>query len=646
MDPTVPSQPQARAASSLSKLEGMFEKAAKARQPLDVEWVLDAAFYCGQHYTEYNTKAGRFQEIPRKHAKDESPRPVANKIYSLTMDSYASARSHDPAVELLPTNADAMEIANARVGQAWLDHIASPTQAGWATRRDQALFWTSLCGEGWLKWTIDAEAKRPKIEACSPLEIYPDPTPASYLDCRWIIHSRGMDPEDVYDIFGIELEAAELDPQDVLKQKILREIGMVNGTPTVTVKELWELPCRRYPKGRHVIWTKGRLLLDEDFPYKHKMLPFTQIGHSPIPGTLHFTSGTRAARPLNMELNLYHAQKIIARQKFANFKWFIDAALNLNEDPDDSDAQVLRGDTQAGRLSPPQILQAQQWADSQDGVWINEEMQNAVGLHDASMGQAPGRVDSASGIEQLQEADKGRLSEIESTLKVAVARGFSMMISLAKQYVRDEQVVPVFSAKGTPQVQRFLTEQFPDEPLMKVVMGGGLPKNRAARRTEVISMWSAGLLGDNPQRALQMLDYPTDMNMTGEEQDEMEAMAENLLMLQGTPVTPKPWQNHELHRRIHNEARKSAEFQSATNEVWQIFDHHDTETDTAELDEMRQEAERQQHIKLMLEQVIPPEPVPADPAAPPEGAVGGGDEPIPAVPAGQELPAQEEVPQP
>lgn len=631
-------EPQ-RTPSSLKLLEAMFEKSAKARQPLDVEWVLDAAFYCGQHYTTYNSKAGRFEEIQRDPKRPNAPRPVANKIYSLTMDSYASARAHDPAVELLPDTADTLDIANAKVGQAWLDHICSPTEANWRTRRDQALFWTALVGEGWLKWTIARDRKRIVIEACSPLEIYLDPTPASYLDARWIIHARGMDPDDVYDRFGVELEATELDTQDVLKQKILREIGMVNGTPTVTVKELWELPSRRYAKGRHVIWTGRRILLDEDFPYAHGLLPYTQIGHSPIPGTSHFMSGTRTARPLNMELNQYHAQKIMARQQFANHKWFYDSALNLNHDPDDSGGQVLTGDTQAGRLQPPTILQAAMWPDSQDGTWINEELQNAVGLHEASQGQAPGRVDSASGIEQLQEADRGRLSEVESTLSTAVARGFGMMISLAKQYMREEQVVPVYSANGVPQVKHFLTDQFPDRPMMKVVMGGGLPKNRAARRQEVISMWSAGLLGENPQRALQMLDYPSDMQLTGEERDEMEAMAENLLMLSGVAITPKRWQNHEIHRRIHNEARKTAEFGSATNKVWEVFDHHDAETDTAELDEMRESAERQQSIQAMLETVIPPEPAPAAPGAAPTG----GGEPGTPVPVGQEQVPQEEV---
>lgn len=634
-------EPAGAAQHSVLKLEAMFEKAAHARKPQDIEWVLDAAFFVGLQYTAWNAKAKRFEEIARPTNKPNAPRPIANKIYSLAMDSYASAKAQDPAVEVQATSSDAIDVSNAKIAQAWVDYITGPTESAWLSRRNQALFWVSLCGEGWLKWTIDGKTQKPRIEACSPLEVYCDPAPASYLDARWIIHVRGMDPEDVYDRFGIELEASDLDSKDVLKEQILRQIGMVNGSPTVTVKELWELPSRRHPKGRHVIWAASRVLFYEDFPYTHGMLPFTQIGHSPIPGTKHFMSGVRIARPIQMEMNQYHAQKTTSRKRFANHKWFMDAALSetLTAPIDDSEDQVLIADTQAGRLNPPTILQAQMWPDSQDGEWLNEELGNAMGLHEASQGQAPGRVDSATGIEALQEADKGRLSEVRDTLVVAMARGFGMMIQLAKQFIDAEQIVPVYARNGAVQVRKFKTDIFPDQPMLKVVSGGGLPTNRTARRAEVMTMWSAGLLGENPARALEMLDYPRDMHLSPDELDELEAYAENLLMLDGQAATPKPWQNHEIHRRVHDECRKSAEFASATDDVWGLFEFHEAATDTAELDEMRQEAERQRSITTMLEEVNPPEP---DPAA---GMPGAELPPAPAE-AAAPAPATPDQPQP
>jgi hypothetical protein len=603
----------------IGALENKFTKAANARKPLDTDWVLDAAFFSGHQYTEYNVDTGRFQTIPRSERRPKQVRCVDNRVYSLVMDTWAMAKGHDPAVEVVPTNVDSTEIAKSRVAQAYADHIAFPTQADWKAERDAALFWTCLCGPGWLKVTYNKALGRPDIEACSPLEVYLQPGVKNYRRANWIIHTMSMDPEDVYNAYGVELPASDVDSQDALKTQILRELGMVTGNPTVTVKELWELPSRRHPKGRFITWTRNRIIQNLDFPYDHKMLPFAQIGHSPVPGTAHYSSGTKIARPLNMELNSYHNQKLDHRKRYSDAKWFVDSTMDLNEDPDDSGGQVLKGDTRGGLLPPPVQIPGVPWVESGDGEWIEGAMDNAVGVHAASRGEAPGRVDSAQGIESLQEGDHGRLSEVEGTLITATARVFGMVLSLAQQYVTEEVMVPLYSANGAQFVHAFKTSQFPKCPIVKVTMGGGLPKNKAARRQEIIAMWSAGLLGQDPAKALAMLDFPAEANITGHELEEMVARNENMLMLQGIAVTPKPWQNHELHERIHNECRNTAEYDAAGNDVWSTFEFHDEATKAAKLAEMVDAAEEQFAIEEAIAAVQPPEPAPlpeADPNAP------------------------------
>lgn len=622
----------------IQKLESRFALASMARRPIEVEWLLDIAFYGGFQYTAWSQKNG-LHEIPRDPKRLSAPRPIDNRIYSLVMDAYASAKEDEPEVEVLPQNNDAMAVSDAKVQQAFLDHMTSPVQANWPARRDRALFWTALVGEGWLKWTYNKDKSRPDIEFCSPLEIYLDPTPEHYLDARWVIHARTMDPEDVFDIYGVDMPATDMALPGT-RNMVLRQVGITTNTPTVLVKELWELPSRRHPAGRFITWAGGTVLQDLPFPYDHKMLPFTQVGHSPIPATARFQSGTRVARPLQMELNQYHGQKTTSRKKFANFKWFIDSAMAESMGgtlPDDSEDQVLVGDSRNGQLVP-QILQAQMWPDSQDGEWIEAAFQNAVGLHEASMGQAPGRVDSAQGLEQLQEADRGRMTEVQGMLRIAIARGFGMVLSLAKQYMHDEQIIPDYSGDGGPQVHHFLTSSIADQPMVRVVSGGGLPKNRAAKRAEIIAMWTAGLLGADPSKALKMLDYPTDMNLTGTEQDEMEAWNENLLMLRGIPVSAKKWQNHDIHRRVHDECRKSAEFASASTDVWNTFEFHMEDTDKQELVEIQEEADRQARIHAIAEQAVAPAPaVPSpgvvDSGAPPASAGAPQAAPQPDAPA-------------
>lgn len=608
----------------IADLERQYEKAATARKPFDIEWVLDAAFFNGHQYTIWNQRAGRFQTAEREPNRPLSVRCVDNRIYSLVMDSWAMAKSTDPDCEVLPTNVDSTEIAKARVGQAYLDHVCFPSQANWAARRDQALFWAVLGGEGWIKATIQKGDTVPRIESCSPLEIYLQPGVSTYLDARWIIHARGMDPEDVYDVYGVDLPATSVDSQDTLKSQILREIGMVTGNPTVTVKELWELPSRRHPNGRFITWTRDRILQDLPFPYTHKMLPFAQLGHSPVPDTAHYSSGTKVARPISMERNAYHNQRHDHRKRFSDGKWFYDSTMDLNHEPDDSAGQVLKGDTRGGLLPPPVQIPGIAWVDNGDNEMLEMSLQNAVGLHEASSGQAPGRVDSASGIEALQEGDKGRLSEIEATLLTATARIMGQVLSLAKQYVREELILPVYSANAKQFVHAFKTSDFPECPIVKVTLGGGLPKNKAQRRKEIVGMFSAGVFGLQTEpgvvsRVLEMLEFPVEMNLTGNELEEMVARNENMLLMQGIAVTPKQWQNHELHERIHNEARNTAEYDAAGNDVWKVFEFHDEATQAAKLKEMVEAAEEQFAIEQAIAAVAPPDPTPtpeSDPNAP------------------------------
>lgn len=646
--------------SEIRDFEVKYERAAKARRPHDANWLLDAAFYTGRQYVEWNQARGGLQTVPEVAKYPKRPWPVDNRIYSYIMDSWASASAQEVDVEVRANSSDSTDISNAKVATAALDFWAGSTMANFGLRRDDALFWTTLVGEGWLKWTYNDGAARPDVEFCSPLEVYADPTPTNYLDARWIIHSRGMDPEDVYDRYGVELKADAIDKIDQLGQSVLREIGMATGVPTCTVKEIWELPSRRYPKGRFAVWCRGEFLSQKadgsygvlDFPYRHGQLPYTQIGHSPVPGTMHYTSGTSVMRPLQMELNQYHGQKITSRKKFANHKWAIDssAADTMEELPNDDIDQVLIGDFRNG-ANVPKILQATPWPDSQDGEWLESAMDDAVGLHEASQGGAPGRVDSAQGIQQLQEADESRLSRVKSTLKVAVARGMAQWLELARQYMKEEQIVPYYTVNGAPAVHAFKTSAFPDKPMLRVVIGGGLPKSRTQRQAQITALFTAGLFGPptDPSaagKAMRLLDMPTDMDLTGQEIDELEAEQENLLMMQGIPVTPKPWQNHDVHRAIHNTQRKGAEFGSASEEVWRTFQFHMDATDAQELIEVQQEAERQAHIAQVTQaaaaSVQPPDGSPAEEAGePPAEAAAEGDAPqsSPAAPPTAPAPA-------
>jgi hypothetical protein len=120
----------------------------------------------------------------------------------------------------------------------------------------------------------------------------------------------------------------------VLRAQLLREMGASPVVEGVTVNELWMKPSRRHPEGIYYVWTGSEELVPKQrFPYAHGKLPFTQIGQIPRPGSQHYHSAVKYLRSPQMELNKYHAQRIVNREAFANIKWWIDSQLELEARP-------------------------------------------------------------------------------------------------------------------------------------------------------------------------------------------------------------------------------------------------------------------------------------------------------------------------
>jgi hypothetical protein len=57
-----------------------------------------------------------------------------------------------------------------------------------------------------LHWCWNPKLERPDVLPLSPFDLYPDPYADRLPPRRYVIHSRFMDPEQVYDIWGIEVK--------------------------------------------------------------------------------------------------------------------------------------------------------------------------------------------------------------------------------------------------------------------------------------------------------------------------------------------------------------------------------------------------------------------------------------------------------
>lgn len=601
----------------------LWESCRRARIPFDKEAWLNYAFFNNEQYVEWIPSAMSLREIPRVPEGSRYPRPVINKIMHFVEQEHSMVLQTRPNIDVLPANEDPVSITYANVANAFMEWCMDETEANLNQEIAYAAKWALASTEGYLKWFWNATKDRPDVEACSPFDIYVDPYAKSFDKARYIIHDQFLDVEQVYDRYGIEVQADTVSRNDPARLAVMHELGFAPVLQGALVHEMWMLPCRRYPDGVFVVWTSRQILYGPTaFPYDHKMLPFTQAGSILRPGVPHYTSAVSYLRSPQMELNKYHAQMILVRQNFASPKWWIPSDLELEEDPDDTPNQILRGDSQGGMLKPD-IIQPTTMPPNDQGAWITSEMEDVVGLHEVSQAQVPGRVEAAKAIELLKEADDGRLAELLRSIGSGIARGGYMWLMLARQYIKEPKMVTIYSTEGLPEVHRLYADKLDPNMRVRVTMGTGLSRSRAAREDTLMLMWDNGIIQDRETMA-ELMDVPISNVSPDNLYDIKLARNENFTMAAGQPVVPNSWDNHDIHRREHNNYRKTQEFLHLSTKQKSMFEFHVQMHDQLQIQQLGAELQRQSLAAAVANGAgfqQPPQPgAPTEPQTTPTGA--------------------------
>lgn len=581
--------------------DALFDVCRKSRLPFDKDVWLNLAFFQDEQYVEWASEAMTVRQIPRDEGREKTPRPVANKIMHFVAQEHSMALQTRPTFDVLPAGDGPLDVSDSNVALALLRWHADDNVCDLDGVLSDATMWALVAGEAYLKWSYNQSLDRADICSVSPLDLYGDPYSRRFRDSRFVIHSQFMDPEQVYDIYGIEINKQNYTTQDPLKSAALRDMGSAPVTQGCTVNELWMKPNRRHKNGLFVVWCGNQRLIEPGpHPYDHKKIPFTQLGVLHRLGTPHYTSPVKFMRSQQMELNLFHAQRILIRQSFANPKWWIPNDIDLENDPDDSPNQVLRGDSGNGNLKP-EIIQPTAMAMTRDeGDWIVNEMMHTIGLHEVSQAQVPGRVEAAKAIEMLKESDASRLAELLRTTKSSLAEGGWQILQLCKQFMSPKKMLVVYSPEGMPEVRQFQKSTIAEGMRVQVTMGTGLARSRAAREDQVWKMLEAHIIQD-PEVAAELLDLPVGTVMPDKAYDIRIARNENWQMQGGTAITPHSWDDHEIHLREHNNYRKTQEFLTSENDVQQKFEYHCDTHETLQVSALQKQLAKQSMIQQAMQ---------------------------------------------
>jgi hypothetical protein len=633
---------------TLQKLNALYKEAKDARQPYDAEAWLNLAFFLNEQYVEWPEDDGKngtslaIRRIPRKKGEEEIPRPVFNKIQNYIYTAHNETLQDKPAIDVLPANDDFTAAMDADVNKAYLNYVMEPLVANWDIQLARASLWALIAPAGWLKWTWDPVLKRPDVMPPSYFDVYPDPFAKEFGRARHVFHTMFMARDDIEDLFDVKIDAAETGVTDELRVKLLRGMGSAPLANGVEVRELWMKPNKRHPRGMYALFTERTLLkLEDALPYEYLQmdgghLPFTQLGSLLRPDSLFYTSPVTALRPAQMVWNKFVAQAIMTQDHFANLKWWIPEELQLQQMPDSSPHQILRGNAGSANLQPT-ILTPGGVPDQARMLDIFEQqMMHVVSVHEVSQGQVPGRVEAAKAIELLKSSDQGMYKHLLDTIDQSIAIGGWQILMMGKEFETPEKQVLTYSKEGMPLVKHWRAEAVHPGTQVRAVRMSGLGRTRAQRTDTLMLLWQNKVITD-PDVMAELMDTPIPSFTNPRAHDMRLARAENIEMAAGIPVRPNSWDNHAIHLRELNEFRKTQEYRALGPVAKAIFEWH------AQGHESLQILEAQKMARLMMAgQPVDPaaaqQPGSTPPGAAPGSAPGteappenpGGGDPAPA----------------
>jgi len=130
-----------------------------------------------------------------------------------------------------------------------------------------------------------------------------------------------------------------------------------------------------------------------------------------------------------------------------------------------------------------------------------------------------------------------------------------------------------------------MTQKLDPGMRIRVTMGSGLAASRQARADQLMNMWAQGIIQDREVMA-ELLDLPISSVSPDNMFDIKLARNENLDIAKGIAIVPNSWDNHDIHRREHNNYRKTQDYKMLSNRCKQIFEMHCETHDQLQIQEL------------------------------------------------------------
>lgn len=534
---------------------------------------LNHAYLEGYQWLQWNPVDRQVDQLP-----PESRRIQAKFNHMRSNDRSIIARlvQRPLSFEVPPDAYDDATIRASKLAEGLVEDLR--IAHNWETKREEHMRVTRTGGTGAIAVDWDAKNGTTFETVLGVPEFVVEPGARDAETARWWIKLQLLPPAEVQAMFPDHFETPpQADGRTGMQSTYdYRE----QNAPLVRVLTYYERPNPLCPEGRFAVETGG-LTVEEGawpFPWTDR-LNLVVARETIVPGEAYGSTSVSDVRSPQTAYNaawsgfLEHMREASNHRLVIDESW-VDAIDTLN----DRAGAPLIGKVEKGK---PDYLRAPAIPSGLvEGIGLlRAEIDNLMGVHDVSRGQAPANIESGLGLSILSENDSsplGRLIKEEARIWGRVA---TMCLQLHEKLVKSERNLSVRGERGMPTKRKWKGSDLLGQVSATVPEEAIVPKSRAAQQAWAEQAVQMGLISsDDPlavMRFAKLADMPDKRGIVDAVlPDVSKAIRENEAVVMNEIPVPRDFDDHAIHIEIHNEFRKTEAYELMSDEQRNDMDLH------------------------------------------------------------------------
>lgn len=349
----------------------------------------------------------------------------------------------------------------------------------------------------------------------------------------------------------------------------------------VTVRHVWIPPTAKMPKGRHIVATRNKILLNEDHPYRHTRIafPVVKADYMPVPGRFWSRGMVEDLISPQSEYNRSRTTSHKIRDLMGSPKWGVEKG-----------SGVTRVDSEAGQhlwfnrgSMPPQPIIPS--VDHQMHELVTQHAlddMNVISIQqEPTQGGVPSGIRSGAALAQLTEQDDRAIAPAVRSGTRALSRVGRLVLRLAQVHISESRMLALRGREQAMDVTYFKGQDLRENDNVVIADGSLMPRSRAGEMQKTFDSVQLGVL--NPANPMEKRVILRSINMgdtggifTTLEANERRAEIENDMYRSPRPNVPevRVFDDHMVHIDIHNRFRLSDAFELMSPVMQDAFNQH------------------------------------------------------------------------